>query len=54
VLALLGLLLLIWIALIVLGAIGKGLLWLLIIGVVLFVLTGGFAWTRRSTMGRRR
>lgn len=44
-----GLLLVIWIALIVLGAIIKGLFWLIIIGAVLFLLTSlfGFGRTRR-------
>ncbi|MGI8879976.1 MAG: hypothetical protein ACR2KJ_05555 [Jatrophihabitans sp.] len=38
--AFLAVLLLIWLAFIVLGAVIKGLFWLLIIGVVLFIATG--------------
>lgn len=45
----LGLLLVIWIALIVLGAVIKGLFWLIIIGAVLFLITSLFGFVR----GRR-
>lgn len=38
-LAFIGLLLVIWIALIVVGAVIKGLFWLIVIGVVLFLAT---------------
>ena len=38
----LGLLLVVWIALIVIGAVVKGLFWLIIIGVVLFLVTSAF------------
>ena len=45
----LGLLLVIWIALIVIGAVIKGLFWLIIIGAVLFLITSlvGFVRGRR-------
>lgn len=45
----LGLLLVVWIALIVLGAVIKGLFWLIIIGAVLFLITSLFGFVR----GRR-
>ena len=44
-----GLLLVIWIALIVIGAVIKGLFWLIIIGAVLFLITSLFGVVR----GRR-
>lgn len=52
-LALLGLLLIIWLAMIVLGVAVKGLFWLVIVGAVLFIATGAFGWTKRQTLGRR-
>ena len=45
----LALLLVIWIALIVLGAIVKGLLWLIVVGVVLFVITSFVGFARRRS-----
>lgn len=51
-LALIGLLLLVWLALVVVGAVVKGLFWLIIVGVVLFLVTGGIGWARRKTLGR--
>lgn len=42
----LALLLVIWIALIVIGAVIKGLLWLIVVGVVLFLLTSLFGFVR--------
>ncbi len=52
-LALLGLLLLIWIVCIVVGVAVKGLFWLLIIGVILFVITAIVGFVKRETLGRR-
>jgi len=49
VLGFIGLLLVIWIALIVIGAVIKGLFWLIIIGAVLFLITSLFGVVR----GRR-
>jgi hypothetical protein len=49
VLGFIGLLLVIWIALIVIGAVIKGLFWLIIIGAVLFLITSLFGFVR----GRR-
>lgn len=51
-LAFLGLLLVIWLAMIVLGVAVKGLFWLVIVGAVLFLVTGAFSWTKRQTLGR--
>ena len=45
----LALLLVIWIALIVLGAIVKGLFWLIVVGVVLFVTTSFVGFVRRHS-----
>ena len=45
----LALLLIIWIALVVIGAVVKGLFWLAVIGVVLFLATAAFGWMRRHT-----
>lgn len=46
-LGLIVVLLLVWLALIVIGAVIKGLFWLLIIGAVLFVATAAFGWVKR-------
>jgi hypothetical protein len=43
------LLLVVWVILAILGFVIKGLLWLAIIGVVLFVVTGGAGWVRRRS-----
>ena len=40
-------LLVVWLVLAVLGFVIKGLLWLAIIGIVLFVVTGVWGWIRR-------
>jgi uncharacterized membrane protein (Fun14 family) len=49
VLGLIALLLIIWIALVVIGAVVKGLFWLAVIGVVLFLATAAFGWIRQRT-----
>lgn len=46
-LAFLGLLLLIWIAFIVIGALVKAVFWLLIVGAILFVATSLFGFVKR-------
>lgn len=51
---LLILLLLVWLACIVVGVVIKGLFWLLIIGVVLFVATGVVGFVKREALGRGR
>lgn len=48
-LGLILLLLIIWLVLAVLGLVIKGLFWLFIIGLILFVATGIFGWVRRRT-----
>jgi hypothetical protein len=52
-LALLGLLLVIWLAFVVVGIAVKGLFWLLIIGAILFVATGVIGFVKREALGRR-
>ncbi len=51
-LQLVALLLIIWVALIIIGALIKALFWLIIIGVVLFLLTAAFGWFRRDSARR--
>ena len=48
-LRLLGVLLLIWLVVTVVGAVIKGLFWLAVVGLVLFVLTAAFGWGKRDT-----
>ena len=43
------LLLVVWVAISVIGALVKGLIFLTVIGVILFVLTSLFGWSRRSS-----
>jgi hypothetical protein len=49
VLGLIALLLIIWLAFIVIGAVFHTLFWLAVIGVVLFLATAAFGWIRRRT-----
>jgi hypothetical protein len=50
VLRFIALLLVIWVALIVVGAVLKGLLWLTVVGLVLFLATvAALTWARRRT-----
>jgi hypothetical protein len=49
VLGFIGLLLVIWVALIVVGAIIKGLFWLAVVGLLLFLGTAALGWARRRT-----
>ncbi|MFC5117339.1 hypothetical protein ACFPN7_25675 [Amycolatopsis halotolerans] len=51
-LALLGLLLVVWVVCIVVGIAVKGLFWLLIIGAVLFVGTAAIGFVKREALGR--
>jgi hypothetical protein len=48
-LGLIALLLIIWVLFIILGFVIKGLLWLALIGVVLFLATGAWGWLKRRT-----
>jgi hypothetical protein len=52
VLGLIGLLLVVWLVLAIVGAVVKGMVWLLILGVVLFIATAAWGWAKRETMGR--
>jgi hypothetical protein len=54
VLAFLAVLLLIWLALIVLGAVIKGLFWLIIVGAVLFVATAAYGWVKQKARSSSR
>ncbi|TWH71980.1 hypothetical protein [Modestobacter roseus] len=44
-----ALLLVIWLALTVVGAVVEGLFWLVIVGAVLFLATAAFGWVKRNT-----
>ena len=46
----LGLLLVVWLILIILGVFIKGLFWLVIVGVVLFLATAAYGWVKRETL----
>ena len=46
-------LLVIWLVLAVLGFVVKGLLWLAVVGIVLFVATAAWGYLKRETFGRR-
>ena len=48
-LKIIGLLLAVWLAVVVVGAVIEGLFWLLVIGAVLFVATAAFGWFQRNT-----
>jgi hypothetical protein len=51
-LALLVLLLIVWLVLAVLGFVIKGLFWLAIVGIVLFLITGVYGAVKRSALRR--
>ncbi|HEY0497111.1 hypothetical protein [Kutzneria sp. 744] len=51
-LALIGLLLVIWLVCAVVGAVVKGLVWLLVLGAVLFVVTAVVGWVKREALRR--
>lgn len=42
-------LLIIWLVLVVLGAVLEGLFWLTVIGIVLFLGTAAYGWVKRKT-----
>ena len=48
-LRLLGVLLLVWLVVTVVGAVLEGLFWLAVVGLVLFLLTAAVGWGRRDT-----
>ena len=45
----LGLLLVVWLVVTVIGAVVKGLFWLAVVGLLLFLATAAFGWGRRDT-----
>jgi hypothetical protein len=47
----LGLLLVVWLAITVIGFVIKSLIWLAVIGIVLFVATAALGWVRRNSVG---
>jgi hypothetical protein len=47
VVALIGGLLVVWIAVAVLGFVIKGLIWLAVVGIILFLVTAVFGWIKR-------
>jgi hypothetical protein len=49
VLRLLGLLLVVWLVITVVGAIVKGLFWLAVVGLLLFAATAVLGWNKRNT-----
>jgi len=49
-LALVGVLLVVWVVLAVIGFVVKGLVWLAIVGIVLFLATAAFGWVRRKAV----
>jgi hypothetical protein len=48
VLRFLGLLLVIWLAITVIGAVVEGLFWLAVVGLLFFLLTAAFGWGRQK------
>lgn len=48
-LGLIALLLVIWLAVAIIGAVVEGLFWLLVVGAVLFLATAAFGWVKRRT-----
>jgi hypothetical protein len=48
----LGLLLVVWLVITVLGAVVKGLFWLAVLGVLFFLATAAFGWTKRRDTTR--
>ncbi|MEO6880152.1 MAG: hypothetical protein ABI181_04270 [Mycobacteriaceae bacterium] len=49
-LGLLGLLLVIWLVVIIIGVVFKAVFWLVIVGVVLFLATAAYGWIKRETL----
>lgn len=48
-LGLIALLLVVWLAVAIIGAVVEGLFWLLVVGAILFVATAAFGWAKRRT-----
>jgi hypothetical protein len=49
VLQLIGLVLVVWLVITVVGALVKGLFWLAVVGLLLFLVTAAFGWGKRNT-----
>jgi hypothetical protein len=49
VLGFIALLLVVWLAFVLIGALVEGLFWLLVVGAVLFVATAAYGWLKRNT-----
>jgi len=49
VLALIGILLLVWLAITIIGAVLKGLFWLAVVGLIFFLITAAFGWGKHNT-----
>lgn len=48
-LGLIALLLIVWLAVAIIGAVVEGLFWLVVVGAILFVATAAFGWVKRRT-----
>ena len=48
-LQLIGLVLVVWLVITVVGALVKGLFWLAVVGLLLFLVTAAFGWGKRNT-----
>ena len=48
-LQLIGLLLVVWLVITVVGALVKGLFWLVVVGLLLFLVTAALGWGRKNT-----
>lgn len=48
-LAIIGVLLVAWLVVSIIGALLEGLFWLLVVGVVLFLLTAAWGWLKKDT-----
>ncbi|MGY1915963.1 hypothetical protein [Blastococcus sp. SYSU DS0973] len=50
-LRLIGLLLVVWLVLSIIGAVIEGLFWLLLVGVALFLATAAYGWLKKDDRG---
>lgn len=51
-LGLIALLLVVWLVVVVIGAVVEGLFWLVVIGALLFVATAAYGWVKRNSGNR--
>ena len=49
-LGLIAVLLVLWLVVIVVGAVVKGLFWLVVVGIALFVVTAGYGYVKRAAI----